>query len=127
MSTKHVHVDALVAAFWETHINRIKPWYLQQKREDDVIISASPEFLLSPVVEGQLGLKLMASRVDPHTGKYTGKNCHGEEKVRRLNEALPDCRIDQFYSDSNSDLPLARLARRAFKVRGNRVTEWLPE
>lgn len=122
--TRLPDVDKLIADFWAKKACRIKPWYLAQKRADDVIISASPEFLLSPVVQGQLGLYLLASRVDPHTGKYTGKNCHGEEKVRRLREALPECRIDAFYSDSDSDLPLARLARQAYKVRGNRVTEW---
>ena len=122
--TRLPDVEKLIDSFWAKKACRIKQWYLSQKRADDVIISASPEFLLSPMVRDQLGLTLMASRVDPHTGKYTGKNCHGEEKVRRLNEALPDCQIDAFYSDSDSDLPLARLARQAYKVRGNRVTDW---
>lgn len=35
--------------FWKEYIGNIKPFYLKQKKDDDVIISASPEFLLKPV------------------------------------------------------------------------------
>lgn len=35
--------------FWKEYIGNIKPFYLEQKKDDDVIISASPEFLLKPV------------------------------------------------------------------------------
>ena len=41
--------EQLVEKFWDSHINKIKSWYTQDtQREDDVIISASPEFLLRP-------------------------------------------------------------------------------
>lgn len=30
--------------FWKEYIGNIKPFYLEQKKDDDVIISASPEF-----------------------------------------------------------------------------------
>lgn len=46
----------------------LSPWYLAQRRPDDVIISASPYFLLSPLLEGRLTVgTLMASNVDPST------------------------------------------------------------
>ena len=54
--------------------------------DSDLIISASPEFLLKPIC-GILGIKhLIASKVSPVDGKYTGKNCHGKEKVRRFKQ-----------------------------------------
>ena len=113
-----------VADFWETHINKIKPFYQTQQREDDVIISASPEFLLQPACD-KLGIRyLMASRVDPHTGRYDGVNCHGEEKVRRFREVFGQSRIDKFYSDSYSDTPLALLAQKAYIVKGNELSDW---
>ena len=74
-------VDTLVEDFWKTHIKNVKDWYKTQHKEDDVIISASPEFLLTPACR-ILGIRhLMASRVNKRTGKYTGENCWGEEKV----------------------------------------------
>jgi len=105
-----------VERFWLTHDKNLKDWYFEQKREDDLIISASPEFLLEPLMK-RLELDMIASRVVPETGVYVGLNCHGEEKVRRMREAYPEAQIDAFYSDSKSDLPLARLARKAVLVK----------
>lgn len=104
-------IDGYVADFWAGHFKNIKPWYLEQKKEDDVIISASPEFLLRPAIE-RLGITyFLASRVDKKTGKYNGENCWGEEKVRRFKAAWPEAEIESFYSDSRSDTPMARLAK----------------
>lgn len=117
-------VDALLAAFWDANIRRVKLWYLAMRRDDDVVISASPEFLLQPAME-RLGIRcLMASRVDRHTGLYDGLNCHGEEKVRRFRERFPQGQVEAFYSDSLSDAPMARLAQRAMLVHGDERRPW---
>ncbi len=116
----------VVEQFWKTHIANIKPWYIEKlHRSDDVIISASPEFLLQPICR-TLGIStLMASQVDPYTGMYRGKNCWGTEKVRRFFEVFgKDATIDSFYSDSLSDTPLARLAKEAWIVRGDHLVPW---
>ncbi|MBQ6595182.1 MAG: HAD-IB family phosphatase [Clostridia bacterium] len=113
-----------VEAFWKENASRIKPWYRRQHREDDIVISASPEFLIRPMCRS-LGIRtVLGSPVDPRTGHFSGLNCHGEEKVRRLHEVRPDAAIDAFYSDSLSDAPLARLAGRAYLVKGDDLTEW---
>lgn len=112
-------IDTVISDFWETHRRKIKGWYIEQKRSDDLVISASPEFLLSPVCEN-----LMASRVDKKTGKYTGENCRGEEKVRRLYKNIPDAVIEEFYSDSFADTPLSKEAKKSFFVEGDKRTPW---
>ena len=120
-----VDAQAMLEDFWAAHKKNIFPWYPARQQADDVVISASPEFLLEPICR-ELGIKtLMASRVDPKTGKYTGVNCHGAEKVRRLEEQMGVTHIDQFYSDSQSDMPLARIADQAYLVdkHGN-LLEW---
>ena len=118
-------IDAAVADFWDGHFQNIKSWYLAQKKADDLIISASPEFLLRPACD-RLGLcNLIASRVDKKTGAYTGENCWGKEKVHRLYEEIPYAVIDDFYSDSLSDTPMAMLAERdRFIVRGDVLIPW---
>ena len=124
---RHVpEVTEEVERFWLTHDKNLKSWYFTQKRADDLIISASPVFLLEPVMR-RLELVFLASRVDPQTGRYDGLNCHGEEKVRRLFLEYPACRIDRFYSDTRSDAPLARMARKAYLVRRGRVMPFPPE
>lgn len=116
--------DSTVNAFWDANMKNIKKWYIDRKLENDVVISASPEFLLIPVCK-RIGIKyLIASRVDKNTGKYDGENCHGGEKVGRLYEAIPDAVCDEFYSDSLSDAPIAKIAKTAKIIRGNEIIEW---
>ena len=56
-----------------------------------------------------------------------GENCHDTEKVRRFRALYPDAEIDEFYSDSLSDSPLAELAGKAFLVKKGRLSEWRTE
>lgn len=117
-------VDAAVEAFWAKNFSRVKPFYAEVHRPDDVVISASPEFLIRPACE-RLGIRfIMGSPVEKRTGIYFGENCHGEEKVRRFRAAFPGAEIDDFYSDSHSDDPLAAIAKRAFLVRGEEILPW---
>lgn len=117
------NVDDEVNEFWEKNGNRIEKWYLAQKQEDDLIISASPEFLLIPICK-RLGVKFISTRMDKHTGKIIGENCSNTEKVRRLYEEYPEAVIDEFYSDSLIDTPLAKLASKAFIVRYDKLSPW---
>ena len=116
-------VDADVSAFWDKQFSKVQPWYLSEKQESDVIISASPEFLLRPAAE-KLEVSLIASRVDAKTGKFSGENCKGEENVRRFSAEFPNTEVSKFYSDSLSDTPLAEIADEAFVVRKNEFIPW---
>ncbi len=116
-------IDNEVSCFWDKNIAKIKSWYLDVKRDDDVIISASPEFLLRPVSE-KLSFTLMASRVDRKSGLTDGKNCYGEEKVKRFYEVYEDGKIEKFYSDSLSDTPLAEISEKAYIVKENELVPW---
>ena len=116
-------VEAEVSAFWNEHESKIQHWYLSQKHDADVIISASPEFLLKPAAE-RLGVSLIASRVDETSGMFSGENCKGEEKVRRFATEYPGVEIGKFYSDSLSDTPLAKLAHEAYIVSGDEFIPW---
>ena len=110
--------------FWNVHKKKIKSWYLNRQKEDDVIISASPVFLLKPICD-KLKIKyLLASIVDKNTGKYTGKNCHGNEKVKVFKKFFENSRIDEFYSDSKSDTPLAKISKKAFLIYGSNIKPW---
>lgn len=115
-----------VSEYWDKNLSRIHPWYLSQKREDDVIISASPEFSVAEACR-RLGVRCIASPVDRQTGRLCGKNCRAEEKVRRLKETFPDAEVEQAYSDSLSDVPMFRLAKQAFLVKKGKPYPWQSE
>ena len=111
-------------SFLKQNQNKIKEWYLKQKRKDDVIISASPEFLLKPICD-ILGIdNLIATKVELSSGKFLSKNCQGAEKVVRFEEIFSEAEIEAFYSDSKSDTYMAKLATKAFLIKNNRIIDW---
>ena len=65
--------------------------------------------------------------MDKHTAKIDGLNCHGKEKVRRFYKEFPeDTVVENFYSDSLTDTPLAKLADKAYLIvdKGQTPVPW---
>ena len=117
-------IEKAVEQFWQEHMRNIQAWYWKVRAEGDLVISASPEFLLE-IPCRQLGiLPPIASRVDGKTGVYTGTNCHGREKVRRFHAQFGQVSVEKFYSDSKSDSPMAELAEQAFFIQKGQVRPW---
>lgn len=117
-------VDSMVELFWNENQDKIKNWYLKSKEESDVIISASPEFLLNTICR-RIGIKhLIASEVNKNTGICEGENCYGEEKVLRFKKYFEKGEIKKFYSDSLSDAPISLMASERYIVTGNNILPW---
>lgn len=117
-------VDSIVELFWNANQDKIKDWYLKSKEESDVIISASPEFLLNNICR-RIGIKhLIASEVNKNTGICEGENCYGEEKVLRFKKYFEKGEIKKFYSDSLSDAPISLMASERYIVNGNNILPW---
>lgn len=92
---------------------------LKEKGAEVVIVSASPENWIAPWCE-KLGLKYIATQLDIHnnrlTGKINGLNCHGEEKVRRI-QNLYDLRTFSSvycYGDTPGDRPMLSIGNIRF-------------
>lgn len=121
------HIDTLeeyVEEFWDINISKSYGWYQEVQKEDDLVISASPEFLIAPACM-RLGIKsFIATRLDTKTGKFFGQNCSGEEKVVRFREIYGDATVEKFYSDSYSDTPMALLAKESFLVTDGKLSNW---
>lgn len=118
------NVDNIIEKFWEEKACKIKEWYMLVKCDSDLIISASPEFLLQPICK-KIGVKnLIASKVNKSTGVCEEENCYGKEKVVQLKKKFSNIEIEEFYSDSLSDEPLAEIAKSAYIVSGRKIIEW---
>lgn len=116
-------IDKIVDKFWSKNANKIYTWFTKQKSNDDVIISASLGFIIKPVVE-MLNIKVwFATNFNTHTGKISGENCYGEEKVKEFRRFYPKTELDAFYSDSMSDVPMMKISKQAFLVEGETITE----
>lgn len=120
-------IHQTVEEFWDRNQHKMKRWYLQQQEKDDLVISASPEFLLREICSRLHIENMIASDVDKHTGKFFSENCYGKEKVSRFREKYPNMEIEIFYSDSESDAPLAFMAKKAYIVRGESLYVWKRE
>lgn len=119
-------IDAIEMAerFWDENMDGLYEWYDSVHDESDLVISASPEFLIRAICK-RLNIKnVIASEVDPKNGHCLGRNCRDYEKVNRFRKEYGDVRIDNFYSDSYADTPLAEIADKAYMIKGGEVTEW---
>lgn len=115
-----------VQLFWVKYDRKIKPWYLQKTHDLDVIVSASPDFLLRPLAAKLKVHTLIATDVNPKTGKIIGLNCRGKEKVTRIQQIFGDQQFAEAYTDNRADLPMLSLASKQFIVKGQKVTEYIP-
>lgn len=120
----HSNIEKIVDKFWEKNANKIMKWYPPQKKADeDVFVSASLLFIIKPVLQ-MLNIKnYIATNYNVKTGKIYGKNCYGEAKVEEFKRVYPKAKLEAFYSDSLSDLPMMRIADKAFLVKGEEVKE----
>lgn len=114
-------MDYEINEFVEKNLHKMQFWYMKSGTAADVIISASPRFLVEKFSEKTTGFVVIASEIDSKTGEFLSKNCYGEEKVRRFRMQFPEGRIKEFYSDSDSDMPMAKMAKMAYKVCGDNI------
>jgi phosphoserine phosphatase len=115
--------EELLRSFWDRYERCIPAWLPPLLPRGGLVISASPEFLVEGLCS-RLGLRVMGTRMDIRSGAITGHNCRGEEKTRRFRREYPDAEVEAFYSDSLADSPMAALAKKAWLVKGDRLSPW---
>lgn len=84
-----------------------------------IIVSASSENWILPW-SNHLKIECIASKMEIEggalTGKLSGKNCYGTEKVSRIKETTDLSKYSVIYAfgDSKGDLPMLKLATKPF-------------
>lgn len=112
--------DIQIERYWDKYENRISAWYLAQKRPDDLIISASPDCIIGPIAN-RLGVKHIATEYDREYGVFMNNLMYAKEKARYIiDHGFPV--IENFYSDSLADTPLAMCAEKAHLVKDHATT-----
>ena len=116
--------DKQIEHYWDKNEKKIAAWYLAQKKDDDLIISASPTCIIEPIAK-RLGVNYMATEYDREFGVFLNNMMYAKEKARYiLDHGFP--MIENFYSDSLADTPLALCAEKAHLVtkKASVVTDW---
>ena len=116
--------DKQIKRYWDKNEKKIAHWYLAQKRSDDLIISASPDCIIGPIAK-RLGVNYMATEYDREFGVYLNNMMYAREKAKYIiDHGFP--MIENFYSDSLADTPLALCAEKAHLVtkKASTVIDW---
>lgn len=93
-----------------------------KKRHKVILVSASFDFYVLKLARKTGINQVVCTRAEVNdgilTGRILGKNCHGEEKVRRLESTLsqPDWRSSVLYTDHHSDYPLLKKVKKGILV-----------
>ena len=116
--------DEQIERYWDENEKKIAPWYLAQKRPDDLIISASPDCIIGPIAK-RLGVNFMATEFNRKYGVFLNNLMYAQEKAQyMIDNGFP--LIENFYSDSLADTPLALCAEKAHLVtkKASTVVDW---
>lgn len=106
----------MIRRFWEGHAHKLNKRILRLIEPGDVIISASPCFLIEGIRE-KLGTEnIVGTEVDLAGKKITWLN-FGDNKVKRFRALFGNRTIDVFYTDSFNDRALMEISRKIFIVR----------
>lgn len=112
--------DEKMEEFWDIHGKKIKPYYLKQRRDDDLIITACPDIIINEICKRLNITNYIATETEKGTMRLISF-CYRENKAKAFKAKHPDEVIDNFYTDSYNDSAMFDLARNVYLVKGNRV------
>lgn len=116
-------IPSLVSDFWDSHEHKIKPFYEKVRKPDDVIVTANVDVLVEEIFR-RMGIEnYITSKFDLSQGRLT-QICFSDNKVKLFTETYGSV-IDSFYTDSDNDAPLMKLAKEVYKVSGNKIIKIL--
>ena len=106
--------------FWDKNEHKIKPWYNEYKKEDDVICSANFNIFLDEILN-RINLKnCICSEIDPDKKEVT-QLCFRSNKVSLFKAKYNDTEIDNFYTDSRNDMPMIKISKNAYIVKDDKI------
>ncbi len=111
-----------IRKFWDINLKKMKPFYADLRKDDDVILSAGFDIVLEEMGR-RTGIKnIVATETDRENFRIINF-CFRENKVKSFRARYPDAVIENFYTDSLNDQPIIDLAQNAYLVKGNKITK----
>ena len=106
--------------FWKKNEHKLYPHMLEKIKQEDYIITASPDFLIEPIKDKINTNHFLCTETDLQNGKITYLNFN-KNKVKKFIEIVGKKKIENFYTDSYNDKPLMDYAKHAFLVKKGKV------
>lgn len=104
------NVTEYIKEFWDKNSKKLKSFYKDVHKDDDVVISASFDFLINDALKTLSVSNSLLSHVDLESGNIE-RLCFRKNKCELFDKAFPNKSIDDFYTDSYNDMPLMKRAR----------------
>ncbi len=122
---RFINGPKMAEKFWKNQKKNIYPIFNPENRTRPIVVcSASPEFFLKPICDEYKVDVMIATRMDPKTGRIDGFNCKDKQKPLRLAEALPDAKFINVYSDSlKNDIHIFELGQKCFHAQKGNLKE----
>jgi phosphoserine phosphatase len=113
--------DKFIEEFWEKNHCKLKKEFLEMLTDEDIIITGSPRKLIAGIMDQ---LKVLPSNIVCSEFNFdTGRCefiCFRENKVAIFKEKYPNVVIDRFYTDSLNDIPMMKLSKESYLVKGKK-------
>lgn len=113
-------IPRYVDEFWKKNNYKLKPLFLRKLKESDIIITASPRFLIEGIKDKLNTKNIICTEYNLNTGKFEFI-CFRHNKVKIFRQLYPSTKVDEFYTDSLNDIPMIKLAKRAYLVKKNKT------
>lgn len=108
-------VEDMAYEFWKKNEKYLHQELICTIEEDDVIITASPSFLLEPIKDKLKTSNIICSEIDLANRRVVNL-IFGEYKVKAYHEKYGDKIIDSFYTDSYNDKSMMDISKNVFLV-----------
>lgn len=117
-------LESVIEEFWDEHEHFVKPLYNKIRKDDDIITTATPSFLVLPIFK-RINIKnYVATEFNFEKLCFDQGFNYGEDKPVKFREKFGNVEIDKFYSDSESDIYMAKIAKKPIKVIGENCVIW---
>ncbi len=111
--------DELIEEFWKINHKKIKKEFLDMLKEDDLIITGCPNFLID-YIKDELKVKNIICTDFDLKNKKVNFICFGKNKVIAFKKKYKN-KINKFYTDSLADVPFMQLANEVYFVNKNSI------
>ncbi len=102
--------------FWQKNLHKIDQQMIEKVGKNDVIVTASPTFLLNYIKNVIPTKHILGTKVDLEEGKILFLNFQ-ENKVKYFKEEYGEAKIHQFYTDSLNDQAMMEISEQVFLVK----------
>lgn len=115
-------INKLVLEFWKVNEKKLYFDIISDIKEEDIIISACPDFILNKIINKLGTANFICSKVDIDKKKVIYLN-FGDNKVKKYKEIYGNKIIDSFYTDSYNDKAMMDISLKVFLVRKGKIKE----